>query len=358
MAGGWAAARQRRLHPGDVHRASRTCWRGCARSARLAASVTSKDLAHRGASAASASSWSRGLNEHGHREALLYFDPGVRRRGPRTTAFEPPLRCWSVGGPSSARLGRAPPASVCLAKLPTMQPEGKSDDDSAPSLHLSIPWAHEEVASLWKRLGPASDKKRFVPRFTHDDAERRRTAARMLTNPLVLRTFLEVYAGQRSAGGCPAAPFSTPGSRASASAPATGIKFVLTWPDSLHRQRHPEPRPRRAVRRRADGERDAPHRREAVPFTRLLRREGVLTLVPGESVELAFSMDRYLEQAAGSEQRRRRRRTCWRAKEALGEWPMAGPAGRGRGANRGRPVPPGRSTRAASPLRLWRARSE
>ena len=42
-----------------------------------------------------------------------------------------------------------------------------------------------------------TDKKRFKPNFTLEQLrERRRSVAQLLNNPLILRTFLEVYAGK------------------------------------------------------------------------------------------------------------------------------------------------------------------
>ncbi|MDA8620973.1 tetratricopeptide repeat protein, partial [Planctomycetota bacterium] len=286
---------------------------------RLAASVTPEALAAGGASEDHPLILVLdGLNEHGEREALLAsileFATAIRdaRHLKVLVSWRSERDDWTAAAKERAGLFLPAP--------------GESDQkEGVPALHLTQ-LGTDEVKALWKRLS-ASDAARYKPRFTYDQlAERRRTAARMLTNPLVLRTFLEVYAGQ----GLPDSP-----SRRSlqhdwlvrlGERTGDGNRLLLdlarrcmgAGTQSLDLDALYDDADVASEMRRTD---------VAAPITRLLRREGVLALVPGDSVELVFSMDRYLEQAAGSalvaDGRADTPADVLAAKEALGEWPMA-----------------------------------
>ena len=268
------------------------------RELRLADDVDAAALAQQGASA------DRplvlvidGLNEHAERAELLASILAVAA----ATRGEGHLRIQVSWRSEQADWAEAADAQGMLFyPAPTQggdkQQGGDSSSDRAPRLNLG-PWSPAEVAELWTRMSK-SDKQRFLPKFTHEQLrEARRAAAQMLSNPLVLRTFLEVYAGQKMP--------SSPSRRA----------LQQAWYERLGERTGDDNRllldlARMCMEQQAqaldldalyDEARTASEVRRtdvAAPFTRLLRREGVLGLVRGEQTEVVFAMDRYLEQAA------------------------------------------------------------
>lgn len=134
-----------------------------------------------------------GLDEHPDPATL--FDSVLRLgQEARESGAEPALRILvSVRSEQLKRLGLA---GAEIRELLFQASTDRVEQGEIPALRLP-PLSHEELQGLWDSYAKR-DPSRFRPEFTLEELRRRgRTLVQHLRSPLLLRLFLEVYAGRR-----------------------------------------------------------------------------------------------------------------------------------------------------------------
>ena len=170
-------------------------------------------------------------------------------------------------------------------------------DDKAPSLHLG-PWSHDDVAALWKKL-KSNDNRRFSPRFNHEQVYKEsRTVADLIKNPLLLRLFLEAFNKDRLTTGISGQAILQRWLERLGESTSDGNGLLLNVARILM-ERGSKSVPLQTLHEDPRTASELSRNDVTAPFRRLLKREGVLVQVGNENPEIAFTMDRVLEQAAG-----------------------------------------------------------
>jgi len=265
---------------------------------RLSNEVDAKSLAERGASDEHPLIIVLdGLNENGQREALLASILALAEEV-RETCHLKLVLSWR------SEQSEWTEAAKQHVKLFLPEPESSSTkDDEIPRLHLG-PWSHDDVKKLWKTLQKSdkkSEKKRFLQSIVYEQVyERNRATAELLKNPLMVRLFLEAFRDEKLPGQLSYQSIFEQWLKKLGERTRDDNRFLYDLArilmeggstavdlDSLY----DDPRTKELVRRTD----------VASPFDKLVHREGVLAeLSSTDGVKVSFTMDRFLEQAAGS----------------------------------------------------------